>query len=30
MTNLSHVYVIKNKEIKEINKLEAETKAKNE
>ena len=26
MTNLNHVYIIKNKEIKEINKLEAETK----
>lgn len=27
MTNLNHVYIIKNKEIKEINKLEAETKS---
>jgi len=30
MTNLNHVYIIKNKEIKEINKLEEETKPKNE
>ncbi|MFC4815903.1 MULTISPECIES: rod shape-determining protein MreC [unclassified Flavobacterium] len=30
MTNLNHVYVIENKDIGEINKLEAETKPKNE
>jgi rod shape-determining protein MreC len=30
MTNLNHVYIIKNKDIGEINKLEAETKPKNE
>ncbi|MBP9793028.1 MAG: rod shape-determining protein MreC, partial [Flavobacterium sp.] len=30
MTNLNHVYIISNKEIDEINKLEAETIKKNE